>query len=230
MRRTSDIAQECVKLDGVARYRDSSGKRLEDYPRPSVAVDTAVLTVHRGTLEVVLTGSSGAHSGTEWTLPGTFLHAGETLRNAAMRSLREKVGLRGVAPRQLHVFDSPDRDDRGWVLSVAHVDVLPAKRLEGLDTAHLVAIAALPPLRYDHADIIEFAVESVRRDYRNAPDPAELLGEPFTIAELRRLHEAVLGTTLLPDTFRRAMTPALRATGKMSRNGRGRPAELYVRR
>jgi 8-oxo-dGTP diphosphatase len=214
----------------VIHYRDSSGKRLEDYPRPSVAVDTAVLTVRDRALNVVLVGSSDGRSSTEWKLPGTFLHAGETLRTAVMRALREKVGLRGLAPRQLHVFDSPERDDRGWVLSVAHVDVVPVKMLEGLDAAQLVAIGALPPLRYDHADIIEFAVEAVRRDYRNAPDPAEMLGEPFTIAELRRLHEAVLGATLLPDTFRRAMTPALRATGEMSRKGRGRPAELYMRR
>ena len=49
---------------------------------------------------------------------------GETLADAVKRSLRDKAGVRGLQPRQLHVFDDPDRDDRGWVLSVAHVDVV----------------------------------------------------------------------------------------------------------
>src|SRR5699024_8860658 len=40
--------------------------------------------------------------------------------------LREKARLVDRAPVQLHVFDQPDRDDRGWVISVAHLDVLSA--------------------------------------------------------------------------------------------------------
>ena len=63
--------------------------------------------------------------GPGWALPGTFLHAGETLADAVNRSLREKANVRGLHPRQLHVFDDPERDDRGWVLSVAHVAVVP---------------------------------------------------------------------------------------------------------
>ncbi|MFC7573109.1 hypothetical protein ACFQX8_12205 [Klenkia terrae] len=54
-------------------YRDSSGKALTDYPRPSVAVDTAVLTVPpvEASLDVVLVRADGG-----WALPGTFLHEG----------------------------------------------------------------------------------------------------------------------------------------------------------
>ena len=47
------------------------------------------------------------------------------------RCLREKAGVEGTRPRQLHVFDKPDRDDRGWVLSVAHMDVVRPERLDG---------------------------------------------------------------------------------------------------
>lgn len=101
-------------------YRDSQGRALTDYPRPSVAVDTAVLTALDGELAVLLSSAGG-----EWTLPGTFLHEGERLADAVLRSLRAKVGVSGLRPKQLHVFDAPARDDRGWVLSVAHLDVVP---------------------------------------------------------------------------------------------------------
>src|SRR4051794_17762491 len=116
-------------------FRDSADKALSEYPRPSVAVDTAVLVVgdRPGDLHVLLHRRESEHRGEEWALPGTFLHdrqtgAGaadrETLAEAVLRSLQHKAGLVGTQPEQLHVFDRPDRDDRGWVLSVAHVVVL----------------------------------------------------------------------------------------------------------
>lgn len=208
-------------------YHDSHGLGLDEYPRPSVATDTAVLTVRGARLCVLLTRARDAAG--EWRLPGTFLHSGERLTDAVHRSLREKAGVEGLHPRQLCVFDAPGRDDRGWVLSVAHGDVVPAARLPSSDSVTIVPVDELPPLKYDHAEIVAYAVDSVRRDYRQGPDPARLLPEPFTLRQLRDVHEAVLGTRLLPDTFRRAMLPGLAATGEFFTEGRGRPAELYRR-
>lgn len=208
-------------------YRDSSGRRLDDYPRPSVAVDTAVLTIAEDALAVVLVRAGRADD--EWRLPGSFLHEGETLRQAVLRSLRVKAGIDGLRPRQLHVFDAPRRDDRGWVISVAHVDVVRADRLPASDLLRVVAVADLPELKYDHREIIGFAVESLRSEYRAAPDPAGLLDAPFTMRQLRLVHQAVLGERLLPDSFRRTMAPMLRATGELRVEGRGRPAELFER-
>lgn len=212
-------------------YRDSAGRTLEDYPRPSVAVDTAVLTVDGDRLCVLLTLTNDAvHGGAEaWRLPGTFLHSGETLAQAVLRSLRDKAGVDGLAPRQLHVFDDPERDDRGRVLSVAHLDVVRSGRLAASDRTRLLPVDELPPLTYDHATIVTYAVDALRADYRRMPDPAGLLDAPFTMRELRRLHQSVAGQRLLPDTFRRTMVPMLDATGEFARAGRGRPAELYRR-
>ena len=50
----------------------------------------------------------------------------------------------------------------------------------------------------------------------------------FTILELRRLHEALLGETFNADTFRRSMLPALAQTGQWRKGARGKPAELYL--
>jgi 8-oxo-dGTP diphosphatase len=212
-------------------YRDSSGRTLEDYPRPSVAVDTAVLTISKSQLSVLLTLTNDAARGgpEEWRLPGSFVHPGEKLVDAALRSLRDKAGVEGLAPRQLHVFDDPDRDDRGWVMSVAHYDVVPVDRLTVTDRVRLVPVDELPSLKYDHATIVAFAVEALRADYRRSPDPARLLEQPFTMRSLRHLHDAVLGEQQLPDTFRRSMLPGLEPTGDVFSEGRGRPAELYRR-
>src|SRR6476619_5400804 len=133
-------------------YRDAGGRTLSDYPRPSVAVDTAVLTLDTalglGVLQVRRPRGAG------WALPGTFLHEGETLADAVDRSLRDKANVRGLHPRQLHVFDDPTRDDRGWVLSVAHVQVVRPEQLADrfAERTRLVSTHAPGRLPFDHAD------------------------------------------------------------------------------
>ena len=218
-----------------ATYRDSHGRTLADYDRPSVAVDTAVLTVERNrgllVLQVHRSGGQG------WALPGTFLHAGETLARAVRRSLRDKAHVRGIEPRQLHVFDRPGRDDRGWVLSVGHVAAVTVDRLAGRcpEATRLAPAGAPGRLAYDHADIIARAVADLRVRYAEHPDPDHLLGEVFTLRQLREVHEAVAGETIGPerlDTFRRQMRERLTPVpGEPLRaEGRGRPARLFRRR
>src|SRR3954452_7218963 len=119
----------------MALYRDSSGRTLADYPHPNVAVDTAVLTVStESVLCVGLVEDDGRR------LPGTFLHEGERLADAVRRSLHDKAGVEGLQPEQLHVFDDPQRDERGWVISVAHVDVVPVARLATSARPQLVPV------------------------------------------------------------------------------------------
>ncbi|ABK74970.1 NUDIX hydrolase [Mycolicibacterium smegmatis] len=213
-----------------AEYQDSSGRTLGDYPRPSVAVDAAVLTVGPDAGLSVLQVRRAQGRG--WALPGTFLHPGETLADAVNRALATKANVHGLRPRQLHVFDDPKRDDRGWVLSVAHVAVVPldfvASRFP--ESTRLVPAHAPGRLVYDHADIIALAVGDVRTRYETAPDPDHLLGDEFTLRDLRLIHEAVTGHALQRDTFRRSMESQLVATGATVSRGRGRPAELFRRR
>ncbi|GAB3316402.1 NUDIX domain-containing protein [Geodermatophilus aquaeductus] len=214
-------------------YRDASGRRLVDYPRPSVAVDTAVLTPNPSEgLQVLLVRRDSAQRKDAWALPGTFLHEGETLADAVLRSLEQKAGLRGQAPRQLHVFDAPERDDRGWVLSVAHVVLLAADVVRPVvaarpDDVRLRPVEDATGLPFDHDDIVRMAVAEVRSSYAERPDPDRLLLEPFTLRDLRRLHEAVAGERLQPDVFRRHVKDHLVSTGEMTRGSVGRPAELF---
>lgn len=208
-------------------YRDSSGLTLADYPRPSVAVDVAVLTVRESVLHVV--SVTREEQGTR--LPGTFLHPGERLADAAARVLRDKAGLHDVEVHQLEVFDAPDRDDRGWVLSVGHGAALPADRVPaGTSLLPLPGGRTDVALQYDHATIIERAVADLRARYGRAVDPDGLLGEEFTVLELRQVYEAVFGRTLVRDTFRRTMIDHLDDTGERRSDGPGRPAAVFRRR
>jgi len=209
-----------------------------------VAVDTAVLTLAPRTnpapgapphqLSVLLVRRPEGVAGPQWALPGTFLHQGERLADAATRSLAQKAGVTGGHPAQLAVFDAPDRDERGWVLSVAHLAVIPYAALVDPLLAHpdevlLAPVSRLEPLPYDHKAIVAAAVRELRTRYADRPDPERLLGPRFTIRELRDVHEAIAGTTLQKDTFRRAMEPHLQGTGTLSSGTVGRPSQRFRR-
>lgn len=203
-------------------YRDSHGKRLKDYPRPSVAVDTAVLTVADDQLCAVVVEDKRDGS---LRLPGTFLHEGELLADAVRRSLADKAGVSGFTPVQLHVFDALERDDRGRVLSVAHMVATPLTKLGSVTT---VPVHSLGPMAYDHSAILALAVDRLRQEYAQKPDPWRLLGRTaFTLRDLEDVHRAVDPATPLRDTFRRAMEPQLQPTGELDRGSVGKPARLF---
>lgn len=224
---------------GVGRLAGMSPE-LDDllaYPRPSVAADVVLLTVADGELNVVLRQrDQGSHAG-EWMLPGTMLRERERLGAAVLRCLETRMHVRGRSPRQLHVFDDPERDERGWVLTVTHLDVLPLSELTlGLEHGHvrMWPVSEAVGLPFSHDKIIDWAVKMVRWEYGQVPDPWRLLACEFTMTQLRQAHDAVAGAPHQKDTFRRLMEPQLEAleerTVPPGGNGLGRPARMYRRK
>ncbi|EHI41117.1 hydrolase [Rhodococcus opacus PD630] len=177
----------------MAAWTDSDGRSLLDYPRPSVAVDVAVLTVEGTELKVLaVPRRSGSLA-----LPGTFLHEGERLQDAAERCLRIEAALTGTEFHQLAMLDDPGRDDRGWVLSMTHGAALPRTALPR-DTM-LITVdddRVTQDLAFDHADVVALAVADLRERYARAVDPSGLAGDTFTVLELRRVYEVVFGRSL----------------------------------
>lgn len=225
---------------------------LDAFPRPGVTVDLAVLTVtdpygDRPELRLLVqerTAPSGP------ALPGGFMRERWTVARTTADVLERKVGItlpEGVRPRLLRVFDDPDRDDRTWALSVAHALCLPERALAGA-RGELVPIREdgrpdLPaPLLFDHGTIVADAVAGLRERYEirqrfvdSRPDPDGFLDAEFTLLQLRRVHEAVVGDELHKDNFARRMQPFLAPVTDgdgevvLSTAQRGRPARLFRR-
>lgn len=204
---------------------------LDRYPSPHIAVDVVVLTCTNRGLEVLLTPGPGGESR---ALPGRFLRPKKRLRDGVVDVLSEKTGI-DVDPRTatwLGLFDDPRRDPRGWTMSAAYLLGIPpevaGRSRFGLETVE-GGRAGGGPLLYDHDEILGAAVEVLRGEYESQPDPRGFLTRPFTLTELREVHEAVLGERLLRDTFRRRMEPMLRTVeGTAMPSGVGRPAQVYV--
>lgn len=220
---------------------------LERFPRPGVTVDLALMTVLETDdgLELRLLVQE-RHDPTGRALPGRFIRERQTVAETVDGVLRDKVGIQpgAVEPRLLRVFDDPDRDDRTWAISVAHSVSLPHPVLTGA-VGHLVPVTqrgrlkGQGPLLFDHDEIVAAAISGLRERYEIRqryvdvrPDPDGFLKPPYTLHQLRLLHEAVIGDELHKDNFARRMKPFLRPVMRRgqvvkSSDTVGRPATLY---
>jgi 8-oxo-dGTP diphosphatase len=222
-----------------------------DYERISVAVDVVLISAFDGNLSTLLARRREHPYRNRWALPGGFVRPRESLEHAAARLLEDKGGLTGVFLEQLYTFGTPDRDPRTRVVSVAYYALVEERRFAGLaerspevitprlhvpwqgeaggPVEALDAAGRVLTLAFDHAEMLGTAVKRLRGKLNYAPIGFELLGDTFTLLELQRVHEAVLGRSVNKDAFRKRMlsTGLLTPTGRSQHGVVHRPAELY---
>jgi 8-oxo-dGTP diphosphatase len=148
----------------------------------------------------------------------------------ARRVLREKVGLEGgYFLEQLRTFSGTARDPRGWSLSVVYYAVVPFAAVPPQIVADFLSVDELPSLPFDHDSILRAALERLRGKSAYSTLPAFLLGCEFTLADLQRVYEHVMGVDLEAKSFRRKIDDldlVAPVKGRF-RQGVGRPAQLY---
>lgn len=204
-----------------------------DYPRPSVTVDVIIFTLRDNDLQALLIKRGHPPFEGMWAIPGGFVGIDESLEDAALRELEEETGVRNVYLEQLYTFGAPGRDPRGRVITVAYFALVPATVVQpcpGDDTAEARwwSVYDLPPLAFDHADILAYALKRLRYKLEYTAVGFELLPETFTLSELQAAYEIILGEKLDKRNFRRKIISAgvIEETGEY-RAGEGRPAKLY---
>jgi 8-oxo-dGTP diphosphatase len=170
----------------------------------------------------------------KWALPGGFVRLTETLDEAARRELEEETGLRNIFLEQLYTFGAVDRDPRERVVSVAYY-ALVNLRDHNVHAASDASAAAwfgvhdVPSLAFDHADILQTALERLRGKLRYQPIGFELLPKKFTLSQLQRLYERVLERELDKRNFRKRVLAMdlLIETDEVQQDVAHRAARLY---
>lgn len=167
-----------------------------------------------------------------WALPGGPLAVAEGLTDAARRTLHETTGLAPTYLEQLYAFGDPDRSPGGRVVSIVYWALLgneeAARAVAGQNVRWLPA-DDLPTLAFDHNLIVEYALWRLRTKVAYSHIAHAFLGDTFTLAELREVHEVVLGKELDPANFRRQALSSGQVvpTDEIRSGRRHRPARLY---
>jgi 8-oxo-dGTP diphosphatase len=199
-----------------------------EYARPALTADIVVIAPAGpggSGLQVLLIQRGSEPFQGRWALPGGFCEPGESVEQAAARELKEETSLTGVRLEQVRTFSAPGRDPRGWVVSVAHLALVPARRLADatagddardarwwqlragpggelrLEVPRAVPAAGASGEAGEAAgplafDHDEILATSLARLARDVDTLApELLDEPRTAADLARVRAAILELT-----------------------------------
>lgn len=217
-----------------------ASKTTLTFPRPLVTVDVVIFTVLDDVLQILLV--QRPETETEpfpacWALPGGFVNVDEdvSLLNCALRKLHEKTGIATPYLEQLGSWGGATRDPRGWSSTHCFYALIPQQAVQLQKGGNTAAVqwftaeaAQRQRLAFDHAELLTAALARLRSKVEYSSLPAFLLEEPFTLPELQRTYEIVLGRPVDKSAFRKRMLDGrfLIEAGKQP-GALGRPAVVY---
>lgn len=210
----------------------SDGMFAYGYPRAAMTTDSVIFGFDGQQLNVLLIRRGIEPYKGSWAFPGGFLRMEETVEECARRELYEETGYEQPYMEQFGVFSAVDRDPRWRVVTVGFYALVPMKEVQGGDDAaeaRWFPINQMPTLAFDHADIFEAALRRLREDVYFRPIGFELLPKKFTVPQLQRLYEAILGVQFDRRNFMKKMmsTDILEDTGEKEEAHSHRAATYY---
>lgn len=199
---------------------------------PSLAVSTVIFALRDSELWTPLVRRIRQPYQDRWALPGGWVAPQEGLEATAARKLLETTALDPTYLEQLYCFGDIGRSPSGRVVSVVYWALVrpdQAERSNDDDNVRWFRADALPGLAFDHNRIVEYALWRLRNKMAYSSIAHGFLGETFTLAELRGVHEAVRGAALDPANFRRQVLAggSIVPTGEHVVGASHRPPALY---
>jgi 8-oxo-dGTP diphosphatase len=205
-----------------------------EFPHPAVTVDCAVFGLADNELSLLLIERGEEPFAGNWALPGGFVKIEEALADAARRELQEETGVADLYLEQLGAYGAPERDPRERVITVAYLAIVnlfdhPVRAATDARSAGWFGVDDLPQLAFDHAEIVEAALERLRENVRRKPIVFEFLPDRFTFRQLQQLYESVLGHPVDKRNFRKKIqaTGLVVATGDVEMDVAHRAAQLF---
>lgn len=242
----------------VGEYRTRPWEELDRFDRSSPAVDCVLLTVDQGSLCVLIHRRQNEPELGSWALPGSFVNPGPTYEAEVLRTLEKKAGLSfPEGPpylEQLASWNQPNRDPRGWVITVAYLVLAPAAAMHlELDNQPGVALAPIrvpwkgekggavqillpdgqSQLALGHNELVSMAVLRLRGKLRYTPIALALMPKRFPLRDLKVVYDIISGSEWDRGSFRRHVETDMKwvkATKSREPASAGhRPAALYRR-
>jgi len=179
----------------------------KQYPKHYVAVDCSIFGYEDGELKLLLYPRGFEPSQGKWSLMGGFVQENESMDEAARRVLLQTTGLKDLFLEQAAAFSNPNRDPGARVISMTFVALIRIdihdKELVRESGAHWWPVTKLPPLIFDHEEMVANALSLLQQKASLDLIGKELLPEMFTLMQLRNLYEAIFQKTFDPGNFRK---------------------------
>jgi len=211
---------------------------IHEFDIPLTSVDMTIFTIENETLKVLLVKRAQFPAKGEWALPGGFINlkTDQSLNDTVSRKLEEKTGVNISHLEQVATYGNAKRDPRGWSVTIAYMALISSKNITLMTDESSEEVVWLPideikkeyQLAFDHNSILEDSYQRLRNKVQYTSLPINLLPKTFTLSELQKTFELILGYAIEKKSFRRRLLAAniIEETGEM-RVGSNRPAKLY---
>lgn len=218
-----------------------------------VSVDCVIFGFDFGKLNVLLLERNFSWDNKEYNdlkLPGDLVRKDEDLDTAASRVLKELTGLENIYLKQFAAIGTPDRlcrqpRDMEWLRSIGHpeevVVTVAYYSLINIDQDKIdkfglhantrwYPVADITELAFDHMEILQDALIMLRSELRSNPIGFELLPPKFTLSQLQKLYEVILGTTLDKRNFRKKVSnmPYVVPINEKEKGVSHKPAQYFI--
>ena len=205
----------------------------QQYPKVLVAVDCIIFGFDEGQLRILVGKRQMDPGRGEWSLYGGFVNTDESIDEAANRVILELTGLRNLYIRQVGAFGRVDRDPGERVISIAYYALINVKdydkALREQHNLEWVNIQDMPTLYSDHNEMVRRARKMMRQKISSEPIGFNLLPNLFTLTQLQKLYEAVMGEEVDKRNFRKRIKEMdfIEKTELIDKENSKRGASLY---
>lgn len=204
----------------IRNLLEEKSKEAWNIYQPGISIDCVVCCFHEGVLKVLLTRVRDQEL---WGLPGGYVKKQENLKEAASRILEERTGAQNIYLQQFKAFGELNRsegffsgyDQQLWhrqrFISIGFYALVDHSKVElkideYSNACEWKSMEELPAFMMDHRNIFDAALSTLRKQLNYKPIGYNLLPEEFTMPELQRLYEIILGKKLNRGNFYRKMT------------------------
>lgn len=207
----------------------------KNYKGQGIHVITALFTVEQGITKVLLIKRKNKPFEGDWVLTGGALYNYEDLETGALRELEEKTGIENVEIKQFKAFGKVDRSPVMRMVAVGFIGIIDSKRVNLLretkntSNADWFPINKIPPLGYDHEEILRDALLELQKRIVKSNILKSLFPDGVTIPELQKTYEAILNKKFDRRNFRKKILnlDLIEDTNTCDKFEGNKPAKLY---
>ncbi len=199
-----------------------------------LTADAVIFTIKENNLMILLIKRGKNPFKEMYALPGGFANSNETSEQGCLRELKEETGIQNIFLKKLFVYDAINRDPRDRVITVSFLALIDYQRFKveaNTDAmeAQWFDVSALPPLAFDHSQIIQDALNELKYEIQVSNIAYQVLPQKFTLTHMQKAYEAILNTILDKRNFRKKIKELgiLKSLNESIMEGAHRPAQLF---
>ena len=175
-----------------------------------VSIDCLIFGFRHSELDILLIKHGEGISKGRWALPGGWIRHNEAIDDAANRLLTSLTGVSNIFLEQFRAFGAVNRYPGKRVITLAYYALINADNYSlsagfTASDARWFRIHEVPRLPYDHNKIMDTGFQYLKHKVRHEPLGFNLLPKKFTLHQIQKLYEAILGTELDKPNFRRKL-------------------------